>query len=140
MFDNEKNGYWENGSGAGNQSADQDGYVRPESQSADQGGYVRPESQSTDQGGYVRSESQSADQDGYVRTESQNTDQGGYVRSESQSADQQEAYTKRDYRNTSYIPQEREQHGHRKGSRRNYVCCEYSRRTGKGPLYNRKHI
>ena len=108
MFDNEKNGYWENGSGAGNQSADQDGYVRPESQSADQGGYVRPESQSTDQGGYVRSESQSADQDGYVRTESQNTDQGGYVRSESQSADQQEAYTKRDYRNTSYIPQERE--------------------------------
>ena len=53
MFDNEKNGYWENGSGAGNQSADQDGYVRPESQSADQGGYVRPESQSTDQGGYV---------------------------------------------------------------------------------------
>ena len=51
MFDNEKNGYWENGSGAGNQSADQDGYVRPESQSADQGGYVRPESQSTDQGG-----------------------------------------------------------------------------------------
>ena len=98
MFDNEKNGYWENGSGAGNQSADQDGYVRPESQSADQGGYVRPESQSTDQGGYVRSESQ-------------NTDQGGYVRSESQSADQQEAYTKRDYRNTSYIPQEREHHG-----------------------------
>lgn len=103
MFDNEKNGYWENGSGAGNQSADQDGYVRPESQSADQGGYVRPESQSTDQGGYVRSESQ-------------NTDQGGYVRSESQSADQQEAYTKRDYRNTSYIPQEREHHGKRKGS------------------------
>ena len=116
MFDNEKNGYWENGSGAGNQSADQDGYVRPESQSADQGGYVRPESQSTDQGGYVRSESQSADQDGYVRTESQNTDQSGYVRSESQSADQQEAYTKRDYRNTSYIPQEREHHGKRKGS------------------------
>lgn len=104
MFDNERNEYRENENGAGSQES----YTRPESQSADQSGYVRAGSQE----GYTRPESQSADQSGYVRAGSQE----GYTRSEGQNTDQQDMYTRRDYRDTSYIPQEREHHGKKKGS------------------------
>lgn len=61
---------------------------------------------------YTRPESQSADQSGYVRAGSQE----GYTRSEGQNTDQQDMYTRRDYRDTSYIPQEREVRGKKKGS------------------------
>lgn len=39
-----------------------------------------------------------------------------YTRSEGQNTDQQDMYTRRDYRDTSYIPQEREVRGKKKGS------------------------
>lgn len=42
--------------------------------------------------------------------------QEGYTRSEGQNTDQQDMYTRRDYRDTSYIPQEREVRGKKKGS------------------------
>lgn len=74
--------------------------------------YRENENGAGSQEGYTRPESQSADQSGYVRAGSQED----YTRSEGQNIDQQDMYTRRDYRDTSYIPQEREHHGKKKGS------------------------
>ena len=74
--------------------------------------YRENENGAGSQESYTRPESQSADQSGYVRAGSQE----GYTRSEGQNTDQQDMYTRRDYRDTSYIPQEREHHGKKKGS------------------------
>ena len=74
--------------------------------------YRENENGAGSQESYTRPESQSADQSGYVRAGSQE----GYTRSEGQNTDQQDMYTRRDYRDTSYIPQEREVRGKKKGS------------------------
>lgn len=74
--------------------------------------YRENENGAGSQEGYTRPEGQSADQSGYVRAGSQE----GYTRPEGQNTDQQDMYTRRDYRDTSYIPQEREHHGKKKGS------------------------
>lgn len=74
--------------------------------------YRENENGAGSQESYTRPESQSADQSGYVRAGSQE----GYTRSEGQNTDRQDMYTRRDYRDTSYIPQEREHHGKKKGS------------------------
>lgn len=74
--------------------------------------YRENENGAGSQESYTRPESQSADQRGYVRAGSQE----GYTRSEGQNTDQQDMYTRRDYRDTSYIPQEREVRGKKKGS------------------------
>ena len=74
--------------------------------------YRENENGAGSQESYTRPESQSADQSGYVRAGSQE----GYTRSEGQNTDQQDMYTRRDYRDTSYIPQEIEVRGKKKGS------------------------
>ena len=74
--------------------------------------YRENENGAGSQESYTRPERQSADQSGYVRAGSQE----GYTRSEGQNTDQQDMYTRRDYRDTSYIPQEREVRGKKKGS------------------------
>lgn len=74
--------------------------------------YRENENGAGSQESYTRPESQSADQSGYVRAGSQE----GYTRSEGQNTDRQDMYTRRDYRDTSYIPQEREVRGKKKGS------------------------
>lgn len=74
--------------------------------------YRENENGAGSQESYTRPESQSADQSDYVRAGSQE----GYTRSEGQNTDQQDMYTRRDYRDTSYIPQEREVRGKKKGS------------------------